>query len=103
MLVIVSFLVTYFHQYLQAEDTYKGQHSKSLPRTNEKILSIFFASNLATYFIKIIGTWVCDICIICKIYFDIIKEQIKNNNIKKKRGPGIKLVTETRADFNSLN
>ena len=88
---------------MQAEDTYKGKHSKSLPRTNEKILSVFFASNLATYFLKIIGTWVCDICIICKIYFDIIKEQIKNNNIKKKRGPGIKLVTETRADFNSLN
>lgn len=68
---------------MQAEDTYKGKHSKSLPRTNEKILSTFFASNLATYFLKIIGTWVCDICIICKIYFDIIKEQIKNKNIKK--------------------
>ena len=69
---------------MQAEDTYKGKHSKSLPRTNEKILSTFFAGNLATYFFKIIGTWVSDICIICKIYFDIIKEQIKNNNIKKK-------------------
>ena len=87
---------------MQAEDTCKGKYSKSLPRTNEKILSTFFASNLATYFLKIIGTWVRDICIICKIYFDIIKEQIKNNNIKK-RGPDIELVTETRADFNSLN
>ena len=85
---------------MQAEDNYKRKHSKSLPRTNEKILSTCF--NLATYFFKTIGTWVCDICIICKIYFDIIQEQIKNNNIKK-RGPDIELVTETRADFNSLN
>ena len=29
------------------------------------------------------GEWGGVICIICKIYIDIIKEQIKNENIKK--------------------
>ena len=57
-----------------------------------------------------IGVWVRVICIICKIYVDIIKEQIANEKIKK-RGPGIDpcgtldstLVTEGRVDFNILH
>ena len=53
----------------------------------KKLINIFF--KWFNYFIKfkIIGVWSLVICIICKIYIDIIKEQI----------------TERRVDFNPLD
>ena len=94
LLLIVSFLIfnASFSWVFISRWHLSGLAFKKLFENQWKSLSIFFFEWF-NYFIKfkIIGMWSRAICIICKVYIDIIKEQITKKKKKKlkKRGPDI--------------
>ena len=111
LLVIVSliFNATFFYKQVAL---IRVNYFKVIWKSVKKLINIFFKWFNYFFMFKIIGIWVRVICIIWKIYIDIINKQITDENIKKERPRywplqyswlNITIFIEQRVDFNPLD